>query len=46
MRGPLALIEVADSSDGRVVALRGELDVGSTPALQDWLERCSNGGRC
>jgi anti-sigma B factor antagonist len=27
------------------VALRGELDVGTTPALREWLSRSSEGGR-
>jgi anti-sigma B factor antagonist len=45
MRGPLALIEAGAPSAYRVVSLRGELDVGSTPSLRDWLNRCSDGGR-
>lgn len=46
MPAPLALIEDAPSADERVVALRGEIDVGSTPALREWLARASEGGRC
>ena len=42
---PLAVIEDAPRADGRVVALRGEIDVGSTPALREWLSRASEGGR-
>lgn len=45
MPAPLALIEDGPSKDGRVVALRGEIDVGSTPSLRDWLARASEGGR-
>jgi anti-anti-sigma factor len=45
MRAPLALIEDGPAQDGRVVALRGEIDVGSTPALREWLARASEGGR-
>ena len=45
MRAPLAVIEDAPRADERVVALRGEIDVGSTPALRDWLSRASEGGR-
>ena len=44
MRAPLALIEDAPRADERVVALRGEIDVGSTPALREWLSRASDGG--
>jgi anti-anti-sigma factor len=44
MSGPLALIEDAPADGGRVVALRGEIDVGSTPALREWLGRASEGG--
>jgi anti-anti-sigma factor len=45
MSAPLALIEDGPVTDGRVVALRGEIDVGSTPALREWLARASEGGR-
>jgi anti-anti-sigma factor len=45
MPGPLALIEDGSVADGRVVALRGEIDVGSTPSLREWLARASEGGR-
>jgi anti-anti-sigma factor len=45
MPGPLALIEDAPAADVRVLALRGELDVGTTPALRDWLAKASEGGR-
>jgi anti-anti-sigma factor len=45
MSAPLALIEDGSVTDGRVVALRGEIDVGSTPALREWLARASEGGR-
>ena len=45
MSAPLALIEDGPAADGRVVALRGEIDVGSTPSLREWLSRASEGGR-
>jgi anti-anti-sigma factor len=45
MPGPLALIEDGPVHAGRVVGLRGEIDVGSTPALRDWLARASDSGR-
>ncbi len=45
MPGPLALIEDGPAASERVVALRGELDVGTTPALREWLSRASEGGR-
>ncbi len=45
MAAPLALIEDGPAADGRVVALRGEIDVGSTPSLREWLGRASEGGR-
>lgn len=45
MGAPLALIEDGAGSGDRVIALRGEIDVGSTGALQDWLARASGGGR-
>ena len=45
MSRALALIE-PDAADGsRIVTVRGEVDVGSTPALRDWLARASDGGR-
>ena len=44
MRGPLALIEPAAAGTDRVVAPRGEIDVGSTPSLREWLARASDGG--
>ena len=45
MRGPLALIEDAPGDEQeRVITLRGEIDVGSTPALREWLARASEGG--
>jgi anti-anti-sigma factor len=45
MPAPLALIEDAPATTQRVVALHGEIDVGSTPSLRDWLARASEGGR-
>jgi anti-sigma B factor antagonist len=45
MSAPLALIEDGPPPAGRIVTLRGEIDVGSTPALRDWLTRASEGGR-
>ena len=45
MSATLALIEDALDRDERVVGLRGEIDVGTTPALRDWLTRASEGGR-
>jgi anti-anti-sigma factor len=45
MSAPLALIEDGASRAGRVVSLRGEIDVGSTPSLREWLSRASEGGR-
>ena len=45
MGAPLALIEDGAGSGERVIALRGEIDVGSTEALQDWLARASGGGQ-
>ena len=44
MPAPLALIEDAPGTDERVIALRGEIDVGTTPALRDWLGRASANG--
>jgi anti-anti-sigma factor len=45
MPAPLALIEDGAADEVRVVALRGEIDVGSTPTLREWLARASEGGR-
>ena len=45
MRGALALIEPDRSGGGRVVSVRGEIDVGTTSALREWLARASEGGR-
>ena len=45
MPAPLALIEDGSVSTERVVALHGEIDVGSTPSLRDWLSRAREGGR-
>jgi anti-anti-sigma factor len=45
MGAPLALIEDSRTADDRIIALRGEIDVGSTTALRDWLARASDGGR-
>ena len=45
MPASLALIEDSPRGDERIVVLRGEVDVGSTPALREWLERASEGGR-
>jgi anti-sigma B factor antagonist len=45
MPAPLALIEDVPASDSRIVTLRGEIDVGSTPSLRDWLARASDHGR-
>ncbi len=44
MRGAVALIEVDSVGGDRVVTVRGEVDVGSAPALRDWLSRASDGG--
>ena len=44
MAAPLALIEDAPFGDVRVVAIRGEIDVGTTPMLREWLDRASFGG--
>jgi anti-sigma B factor antagonist len=44
MAAPLALIEDGPTPDERIVTLRGEIDVGSTPALRDWLDRASEHG--
>ena len=44
MRGPLALIEDTPGEHERVITLRGEIDVGSTPALREWLSRAGEGG--
>jgi anti-anti-sigma factor len=45
MPAPLALIEDGPVTTQRVVALHGEIDVGSTPSLREWLARASEGGR-
>jgi anti-sigma B factor antagonist len=45
MRRAVALIEADPAAGDRVVAVRGEIDVGSTPALRDWLSRASGGGQ-
>jgi anti-anti-sigma factor len=44
MSATLALIEDDLDHHERVVALRGELDVDTTPALREWLARASEGG--
>jgi anti-anti-sigma factor len=44
MPAPLALIEDGSVTSGRTVALHGEIDVGSTSSLRDWLARASEGG--
>jgi anti-anti-sigma factor len=44
MAAPLALIEQAPNDDARIVVVRGEIDVGTTPALRDWLARASENG--
>ncbi len=44
MSATLALIEDDLDRHERVVALRGELDVDTTPALREWLTRASEGG--
>ena len=41
----VALIDQVAPDGERVVAVRGEIDVGSTPSLRDWLSRASEGGR-
>ena len=41
---PLALIEDLPRSEDRIVVLRGEIDVGCTSALRDWMRRASDGG--
>lgn len=48
MSGPgrtLALIEDLPRSEERLVILRGEIDVGSTETLRDWISRASDGGQ-
>jgi anti-sigma B factor antagonist len=45
MAAPLALIEEGHHDGSRIIALRGEIDVGSTAALRDWLTRATGGGR-
>ncbi|HEX2086057.1 MAG TPA: STAS domain-containing protein [Solirubrobacteraceae bacterium] len=41
----VALIDAESPGGGRVVTVRGEVDVGSAPSLRDWLARASEGGR-
>jgi anti-anti-sigma factor len=43
MSASLALIEDVLDHAERVVGLRGEIDVGTTPALREWLTRASDG---
>ncbi len=43
MGATLALIEDSLDREERVVGLRGEIDVGTTPALREWLARASEG---
>lgn len=45
MPAPLALIEDGPRENERIVVLRGEVDVGTTPALREWLDRASEHGR-
>ena len=45
MSAPLALIEDGPGPAARIVTLRGEVDVGSTPSLREWLSRAGDGGR-
>ncbi len=45
MPAPLALIEDGSGAGERTVRLHGEIDVGSTPSLREWLGRASEGGR-
>ena len=45
MPAPLALIEDGPVTSERVVSLHGEIDVGSTPMLREWLARANEGGR-
>ena len=45
MARAVALIDQRSGGGDRVVSVRGEIDVGSTPALRDWLARASEGGR-
>ena len=45
MRTAFALIEADPAAGDRLVAVRGEIDVGSTATLRDWLSRASDGGR-
>ena len=44
MGATLALIEDDLDRRERFVGLRGEIDVGTAPALRDWLGRASEGG--
>jgi anti-anti-sigma factor len=43
MSAALALIEDAHPGGDRVVALRGEVDYGTAPALREWLRRATDG---
>src|SRR5687768_2403730 len=45
MARAVAIIEPGTSDAERIVDVRGEIDVGSAPALRDWLRRASGGGR-
>jgi anti-sigma B factor antagonist len=46
MARAVALISADHASDGEpIVDVRGEIDVGSAPALREWLIRASDGGR-
>ena len=44
MPAPLALIEDGPRGDVRVVSVRGEIDVGTTEPLREWLSRAGEGG--
>ena len=45
MARAIALISDGCSDGERVVDVRGEIDVGTAPALRDWIARASDGGR-
>lgn len=45
MRGALALIQSDPPGGQRVVTVRGEIDIGTTPALRDWLAKASGRGK-
>ena len=45
MARAVALIDAGPETAHPVVAVRGEVDVGTAPALRDWLARASAGGR-